>query len=216
MNETRVVLVDDHPAIRDGIAAMLKTAGTFVIVSAVGTYQEGLRAVERERPDVAVVDITLPDGNGLDLIRNVVKEFHDLRVIVLTMHARRQLADQAFEAGAHGYLLKESTGELLAEGIRRIIDGERVLDPKLAAEPLPDGCADEWHAAGASVTNLTPREIDVFRLLAVGKSGKQIGAVLGISPKTVDNHRANVMRKLCADSIAELVRIAIRTGIIEP
>lgn len=167
------------------------------------------------KPDVIVLDVSLPDGNGLDLIRKIVAELPDARIMVLTMHARRQLADEAFKVGADGYLLKESSGELLVDGLERIAAGEQVLDPKLALAKRPAGCEDPPEAP-AALERLSPREVEVFQLLAVGRSGKQIAAVLGISPKTVDNHRANIMDKLCVGSIAELVRVAIRTGTIEP
>ena len=135
--------------------------------------------------------------------------------MILTVHARRQLAESAFQAGADGYLLKESSGELLVDGLTRIADGNHVLDPKLASAKPADGCEDS-SAVTAGLRLLSLRELEVFRLLAVGQSGKQIAGVLGISSKTVDNHRARLMQKLCVGSIAELVRVAIRTGTIDP
>ena len=216
MTDRRILLIDDHPPIREGIAAVIQNATGFAVVGAAGTYRDGLREVRRQRPDIVILDLSLPDANGIDLIRSIVSELPAVLIMVLTMHARRHVADRAFDAGAHGYLLKESTGELLVKGLQELVSGKRVLDPRLMSEEVPDGCSDNWAGAASTVRTLTPRELDVFRLLVLGKSGKQIGAVLGISPKTVDNHRANLMRKLCVESIAELVRIAIRTGIIEP
>ena len=216
MNRVRVVLIDDHPPLREGIAAIIGRTASYELVGTAGTFDEGLHLLRTEKPDVVVLDISLPDGNGLDLIRKTVIELPDARIMVLTMHARRQLADRAFEVGADGYLLKESTGELLVDGLERIAAGERVLDPKLASPEPAQGYADTSAFPCAGLGRLSPRELEVFQLLAVGQSGKQIADVLGISPKTVDNHRASVMDKLCVGSIAELVRVAIRTGTIEP
>ncbi|MBU8914382.1 MAG: response regulator transcription factor [Spirochaetales bacterium] len=213
--QLRVVIIDDHPPVREGIAAIIGRTKSHVVVGTAGTYDEGVHLVQREKPDAIVLDVTLPDGSGLDLVRKVAVELPETRIMILTVHARRQLAERAFAAGADGYLLKESSGEFLVDGLARIADGDRVLDPKLVSAKPTDGCEDSPDATGG-LRLLSLRESEVFRLLAVGQSVKRIAGVLGISPKTVDNHRAAIMQKLCVGSIAELVRIAIRTGTIDP
>ena len=216
MTRKRVILIDDHPPMREGIAAIIGRTAAYEVVGSAGAYQEGLDLVRTEKPDVVVLDLSLPDGNGLDLVGKISLELPHTRIMILTMHARRQLADRAFEAGADGYLLKESSGQLLVDGLERILAGHRVLDPRLSSTTPDDGCPESGEYAGTGIERLSPREVEVLRLLAVGQSGKQIANALGISPKTVDNHRASVMGKLCVGSIADLVRIAIRTGITEP
>lgn len=216
MREVRLLVLDDHPPIREGIAAFLGASGSYEVVGSVGRCEEARHLVRTEKPDVVILDLSLPDGNGLDLIREIAAEHPEIRIMVLTMHARRPLADQAFAAGAAGYLLKESTGDLLIAGLERVIAGERVIDPALTTAAERSGCADDWVSPGSDLGRLSARELEVFRLLAIGQSGKQIAQVLSISPKTVDNHRARIMEKLCFSTVAELVRTAIRTGVIEP
>lgn len=215
-NRSRIVIIDDHPPMREGIAAIVARTRTHEVVGTAGSVEEGLSLVREEHPDSVVLDISLPDGSGLDLIRAIIHELPGTKVMVLTMHARRQLADRAFEAGAHGYLLKESSVEFLVEGLLQIAAGHRVLDPKLASPARVEGCDGSEASSESILDRLSHRELEVFRRFAMGQPGKQIAAALGISPKTVDNHRAHIMQKLCIESVAELVRIAIRTGTIEP
>lgn len=215
-NRSRVVIIDDHPPMREGIAAIIGRTRSHEVVGTAGSVREGLSLVREVNPDSVILDISLPDGSGMDLIQTIISELPGTKIMVLTMHARHQLADRAFEAGAHGYLLKESSVEFLVEGLLQIATGERVLDPKLASPEPAEGCVDAEALPESILGRLSSRELEVFRRLAMGQTGKQIANVLGISRKTVDNHRAHIMQKLSIGSVAQLVRIAIRTGAIEP
>lgn len=201
---------------REGIETLIGRTSDCVVVGSAGTYEDGLELVRVRRPDLVLLDLSLPDGNGLQLIERIDAELRDTHIIVLTMHARRQIADRAIAAGAAGYLLKESSGELLIKAMRRVVAGETVLDPALLSPAAEEDYTDVPEHDGTRIRRLSSREAEVFALLAVGRSVKEIACMLGISPKTVDNHRARVMEKLHAKSVAEIVRIAIRTGTIEP
>lgn len=213
-----VILVDDHPPLRSGVAAILSAAG-YEVVAEAGSLAEAEQALASIEPDYLVTDISLPDGNGIDFIRQIRRDRPAIRAVVLTMHARRALAELALNAGADGYVLKESTAESLVAALRAAASGERFLDPRLDAAPgrlstTPPGCSDP--SIDVILSQLSGREFEVFRMLAVGRNSKEIGTALGVSPKTVDNHRAHIMEKLCLSGTADLVRLAVRVGVIEP
>ena len=217
MSQTSVLLVDDHPPLRAGVATMLQRDGNYDIVGEAGTVDEAIMQARSERPDVVIADITLPDGNGIDLARSLKREGVTTAVLLLTMHNRRTFAESAIKAGANGYLLKESTGEHLFQALDTILAGEVFIDPALdlpgqqSAQIIPDSSIDADRFSA-----LSEREYEVFRLLASGQNSKQIGVLLAISSKTVDNHRSRIMEKLNVESIADIVRLAIRVGIVEP
>ncbi|TVQ21985.1 MAG: DNA-binding response regulator [Spirochaetaceae bacterium] len=212
MSVRTVILVDDHPPLRAGVATILEATGHYRVVSQVGAVADALRAAGELSPDILVVDISLPDGSGIDLVRSLRSTGCPGRILVLSMHAIRRLADEAIDAGADGYLLKESTGEHLMAALESICDGRTFIDARLRSLGASIPADQPAREAGT----LTGREYQVFVQIASGRNSKEIGALLGISPKTVDNHRAAVIEKLGVSSVAELVRIAIRTGAIVP
>lgn len=212
-----IVLVDDHPPLRAGVAAIIERSRRHKVVAEAGTIEEAAAAVRANTPDILIVDVSLPDGSGIDLVRSLKRSGSVERILVLSMHARRSLAESAFEAGADGYLLKESTPEYLLHALDEIGEGRTFLDHRLRPVGPQAGAPEDSHAPGEeSLYRLTPREFEVFRFLAAGKNAKQIGLLLRISSKTVDNHRASIMEKLHLSSLADLVRLAIRTETIDP
>ena len=212
MTRNRVILVDDHPPIRVGIAAILERSGAYEVVAEAGCVERALEEFRCTSPDLVIVDISLPDGSGIDLVRVLKREAPLVDVLVLSMHARRTLADAAIQAGASGYLLKESTSEHLLRALDAIAAGESFLDGGLSRSTDGPGSTCEADV----LTRLSGRELEVFRLLASGQNSKQVASLLGISPKTVDNHRLNIMEKLALESIVDLVRLAIRCGAVDP
>ena len=217
MNQVSVVLVDDPPPLRMGVAAILQRSGKFSVVAEVGTVDAALHSIRSFCPKLAIVDISLPDGSGLDVMRTLAGSECDCRYLVLSMHARRSIADEALEAGACGYMLKESTGEHLVSALEQILEGSTYLDPRLQSVRSPASAGLRPSGDGTQgLSQLSDREYQVFVLIANGRNAKEIGNLLAISSKTVDNHRASIMEKLGADSIADIVRIAIRTGAIDP
>ncbi|MFP4376546.1 MAG: response regulator [Spirochaetales bacterium] len=211
-----VVLVDDHPPLRAGVAAILERSGTYRVVAEVGTADDAFYTVRTLAPDVCVLDISLPDGNGVDVVRDTKRVAPDTKILILSMHSVRRIADEALQAGADGYMLKESTGEHLVTALDQILRGEPFIDARLV--PILDGGTPRGAQPDGrdGVEILSDREYQVFCLLAHGRTSKEIGSTLGISPKTVDNHRASIMEKLGVFSVADLVRITIRTGAMQP
>jgi DNA-binding NarL/FixJ family response regulator len=217
MQTTSVILVDDHPPLRMGVAAILERSGTYSVVAEVGTVDSAIESIRTICPEIAIIDISLPDGNGLDIMRALQGHACDVRFLMLSMHARRSIAEEAVEAGASGYMLKESTGDHLISALDQILEGAIYLDPRLAPVTVARPRKEGEHPDGArEIESLSDREFQVFELIARGRNAKEIGAILSISSKTVDNHRASIMEKLGAESVADIVRIAIRTGAIEP
>ncbi len=213
------MLVDDHPPLRTGVAAILERSGRYRVIAEAGSVEEALIAARSHRPPIAVLDLLLPDGSGLDLLRVMKREGLVRGVLVLSMNATAAMADAALEAGADAYLLKESTGEHLLRAMDAIRDGRTFLDGRLGRRGSSRGAsASSLDAASdrGPLRSLSAREHEIFRLLASGRNSKEIARLLDISSKTVDNHRSRVMQKLELSSIADLVRLAVRTGVIDP
>lgn len=214
MSRTTVALVDDHPPLRAGVAAIIGRSGRYEVVAEAGSVGEASRVIPDSGATIVIVDVSLPDGSGLEVIRSIRSLRPDIGLLVLTMHARRSLADAALKAGACAYLLKESTADLLVAALDAVREGRTYIDPRLEMDAsVQGGCRDE---SPGRYSGLSEREFEVFALLAAGRNSKEIGATLGISRKTVDNHRSRLMEKLGLTSIADLVRLAVRTNVIEP
>jgi len=215
MKRATILLVDDHPPLRAGVAAILERSRRYEVIGEAGTLAEAMDQIRECRPGIVVVDVSLPDGSGIDFVRAVKRDHLVSGALMLTMHARRVLADSAFDAGADGYLLKESTSDHLLIALDAIARGETYLDAGL--DSLRAAKRDSGVGAESDTfRRLSERELEVFRLLAGGQNSKQIAGLLGISSKTVDNHRGSIMTKLALESIADLVRLAIRSGEIDP
>jgi len=183
-----------------------------------GSAAEGMRMIRKFKPDLALVDISLPDRNGIMLTREIRTLFKEIRVLIISMHAGIQYIAEAFQAGATGYVVKESAHNRLLDGIEAVLKGEYFIDSTIShdvVEALLHRRSDESHISDPAYARLTAREQEVTRLLAEGFSQKEIGEMLFISPKTVENHRSNIMNKLEIRGIHELIRYAARIGLID-
>jgi DNA-binding NarL/FixJ family response regulator len=211
----RILLVDDHEIVRRGLKSVLETRKDWEIVGEAETGREAVQMVEELRPDVVVMDISMPELNGLDAVRQIAKIAPRTEVLVLTMHESEELVRQVLEAGARGYLLKSDASRQLISAI----DALRVHRPFLTSkvnEVLLRGYLGGKPLRGeTSGGRLTPREREIVQLLAEGLTNKEVAAKLNISVKTAETHRTNVMRKLDLHSVSELVRYAVRNHIIE-
>ncbi len=213
-----ILIVDDHPLFREGLKSLLARDKRFAVAAEAGSCREALKLAEKLRPDLAVVDISLPDGSGVDLLVQLRQKHPPLQMLTVSMHAKMDYVTEAFQNGALGYVLKESAGASLLHGLEAVAQGQTFLDASLSHRLLarisnpPEEKAQDLGAAYAS---LTPREQEVMRLLAEGFSYKEIAKRLYISPKTVENHRGRVMRKLGFQTSVDLVRYAARLGIID-
>jgi DNA-binding NarL/FixJ family response regulator len=208
----RVAVVDDHAIVRAGIRALIAAANDMVLVAEAGDGREALLMLERHRPDVLLLDLTMPELNGLEVLGRVRSVSANTRVIVLSMHAAGDFVRPALRAGAKGYVVKGSGLDDLLNAIRSVAAGETFIEASVrhvveADELDPGRPADD-------LEQLTPREREVLQLIAEGHTNKAIGERLGLSAKTVDVHRTNIMKKLDLHNAQALTRFAIRRGLV--
>lgn len=213
----RLLLVDDHQVVRSGLRMLLAGESDVEIVGEAGTAKEALDAVPQLTPDIVLMDIGLPDMSGIQATREIKRLHPEVAVVALTIHEDEEYFFKMLEAGANGYVPKRAAPDELLTAIRAAAKGEVYLYPSLAKLLVKDFLAQDRESdKTASLDGLTDREQEVLRYLADGATNDEIAALLVISPKTVARHRENIMRKLNLHSRADLVRYAIRKGIIKP
>ena len=215
--QIKVLLVDDHAILREGVHALLAREPDITVVGEAADGQEALEQVPRLRPDVVIMDIVMPRMNGLEATRLIKERYADVRVLILSMYDDQEYVVQIIQAGASGYVLKRVVTEDLVRAIHEVHAGESFLYPPIAATLIGDYLRvtqGERGGASARGESLTGREREVLRLIADGSSNQDIAEQLGLSRKTVDSHRANAMRKLDLHDVTEVVKYAIRTGLI--
>lgn len=213
---TRLLLVDDHAVVRSGLRMLLGSESDVEIVGEASTAKEAIEAAADVNPDVILMDIGLPDLSGIDATREIKKRFPKISIVALTIHEDEEYFFKMLEAGASGYVPKRAAPEELLTAIRAAATGEVYLYPSLAKLLVKDYLTQEHPAdEKLNLDGLTDREREVLTFLAEGASNDEIAKSLVISPKTVERHRENIMRKLNLHSRSELVRYAIRKGIIK-
>ncbi|HEY6876776.1 MAG TPA: response regulator transcription factor [Polyangiales bacterium] len=213
MSPLRVVLIDDHPVLREGLAMFLSHQEDFQCVGQAADRATASELLSRERPDVAVIDLALGAEDGLELVRSLRSLSSSTKTLVLTMHEERDYVRAALLAGANGYALKRGSSKDVAEAIRRVWEGENYLDPGLGDAPWDTYLVPASGEQRLSV--LTPRERQVFELVARGVTHREIAEQLGIGKKSVDTYRARLYQKLSINSRAELVEIALKHGVLK-
>lgn len=213
----RVMIVDDHPLMREGLKAIVQQTDQFTVEAEAGDGLEACTLAMQVRPDVMLVDISMPEKSGIQIMRELRKELPEIRFIVISMHSEADYIVEAFRAGASGYMIKESAAEQLIHGLEAIARGERFLDNALSGEVLNRLVAhgNNNGQIGDVLSILTTREKQVMRHVIEGLHTKDIAKALYISPKTVENHRAKMMKKLGFSSTVDLLRFAARTGLID-
>lgn len=213
-----VLIVDDHPLFREGLKSLLADRSGFEVIGEAGTGREALLKAEELRPDLVVMDLSLPDQSGIDVTRSMRGLLSETRIMMLSMHAEIDYITEAFQAGATGYVVKESASERLIECLETVSRGEYFIDASLShqvAKNLMESGEKAAKITDAGYGTLTSREQQVMRLIAEGLTTKKIAKKLFISPKTVENHRTNIMNKLDLHSAMALVRYAARLGLID-
>ena len=217
MQEITLLLVEDHEVVRTGLRMLLEDQRDMKILGEAENGTEALKMVEELQPDVVIMDITLPDISGIEATRNLKQLHPDLNIVALTIHEDEQYFFQMLKAGAAGYIPKRAAPEDLILAIRAAFAGEIYIYPSLAKALVTDYLGrSKYEIESSSFNSLTPREREVLEFLAEGLSNEDIGKILSISKHTVARHRENLMRKLELHSRTELVKYAIRKGLIEP
>ncbi len=212
-NPIRTLIADDHALVRAGIRALVEKIEGVTVVAEAGTGNQALKLISELIPDLVLLDITMPDGSGFDVLQHVSKTYADIRVIVLTVHEAGEYAIRALREGAAGFLPKSAASTELEQAIHTVLKGEVYISPETSRKTLLE--------YGKGVTkrdqleSLSPRQREVLRLIAEGRTTKQIAQTLEISVKTVETHRAQLMERLDIHDVAGLVRYAIIVGLIE-
>jgi DNA-binding NarL/FixJ family response regulator len=214
MKPARILIADDHELIRRGILAQLSHHPAWTVVAQATNGREAVEQALRLKPDLIVLDLTMPELNGLSAARRILAADPAARILILTMHESQQLVRELLAAGAQGYVLKSDAGRTLIAALEALLEGRPFFTSKVARIVL-DGYLRAPAADSAGPGALSTRELEIAQLLAEGRGNKEIARALGISVKTAETHRGNIMRKTGSGSLADLVRYAIRNGIIE-
>ncbi len=213
MKSARIVIADDHELVRKGLVAVLAEVSGWSVVAEAPNGRGAVEQVSAHKPDIAILDLTMPELNGLDATRQILAAEPRTRVLILTAHESEQLIREVLGAGAQGYVLKSDAGRVLVSAVDALLEGRTFFTSKVAQLVLegflrhPDGTS--------SVPTLSAREREIVQLLAEGRSNKEVARRLEISVKTAETHRSNIMRKMHFESLSDLVRYAVRNKIID-
>jgi DNA-binding NarL/FixJ family response regulator len=211
--KTKIVIADDHKIMREGLKALIEKQPDMEVAA---EAQDGLTATKLARkllPQVIIMDIGMPEMNGIDATRQIISENKDIKIIALSMHSDRRFVLEMLKAGASGYLLKDSAFEELVNAVHTVMTGQSYLSPRITDIVVKEYLYNLPKSESTVFTVLTVREREVLQLLAEGKSTKQIAATLNLSVKTVETHRQQIMEKLEIRTVAELTKYAIREGL---
>ncbi len=215
MEKLRILIADDHEVVRQGVRNLLEgRPGWEVCAEAVDGRDAVEKAVEL-KPDIVILDIGMPNLNGLEATRQILHNRPEAKVLILTIHESEQVVREVLEAGARGYLLKSDTGRDLVSAIEALHKNQTFFTSNVAEMVLENYLRNKPESSPGTKNELTPREREIVQLLAEGKSTKEVAVALGLSVKTAETHRANIMRKLNLHSISELVLYAVRNNIVQ-
>ena len=210
--KTKVLLADDHEMMRAGLRSILEKSGEFEVVAEAADGREAVQLARELTPDIVLMDITMPNLNGIEATRQITAET-SCKVIALSIHFERPFVIEMLAAGVSGYLLKNSAGVELHMAINAVRQGDVYLSPKIAGVVVGKTLSERWQAESHPFTQLTPRERQVLQLVAEGKANQEVASLLNIGIKTVETHRAALMEKLGIFTVAELTKYAIREGL---
>lgn len=209
-----VFLADDHGVVRDGLRLLLETVSDFQVLGEAHNGREAVSKIIQKCPDIAIVDITMPELNGIEATRQIRQHCPTTQVIILSMHISSGHIARALQAGAKGYVLKSSAGAEVVDAIRTVQAGRRYLSQKVSNHMIDDYLKQlEANETESPLARLSPRELEILQLVVEGKSSVQIADILSLSPKTVDTYRSRLMQKLGLEDMPSLVKFAIQHGL---
>jgi len=206
----RVMIVDDHPIMRHGLVQLIDAQPELEVCSLAGTAAEALAAISAAQPELALVDISLPDRNGLELLKDIHAQYPKVKVLIVSMHDESLYAERALRAGARGYIMKEEAANKLIEAIRTVLDGHIYVSGEMSARIIEMISGNSGDPQAAPLSRLSDRELEVFEEIGRGKATREMAEMMGISARTIDAHRAHIKKKLGLKDGSELVRYAVR------
>lgn len=213
----RIVLADDHKVVRSGLRSLFRSGGEFSVVGEAADGEAAIRMVEKLKPDIALIDISMPRLNGIDAVGIIRKKNPETKILILTIHENEAYVDEMIRAGANGYILKNAEKKEIFAAVRSIVTGGTFFSPsisKLMIEGFIKRAKDQLSSRSRLDQRLTKRETEVLRFIAEGLTNKQIAEKLSLSVRTVNTHRSNLMQKLNLHTTAALVQYAIQTGLV--
>ncbi len=217
MNPIRILIADDHPVVQEGLLQLLDGEPGMEVAGVAGNGREALEKIGQLEPDVILLDLNMPEMSGFDAARLIGEQYPQVKIVAFSMHSEEAFVHRVFSAGATGYVLKGAPVEEITDAIRQVLAGNYYLCPKIRGGVIKSFLRHrEEDVIQANYDLLSEREQQVFRLVVEGKSTNRIGQILCVSPKTVEKHRLNIMRKLEVNSLIDMVKYAVRIGIIDP
>jgi len=215
--KNKVAIVEDHQLFREGLRAILESRDTFQVVGEASDGVEAIRCIRNAKPDLLLLDLSMPRLNGISVINEVRRQFPDLKILVLTMHESDHFVLEAFKAGANGFCLKDSSRNELLVAIDGVLDGRTYISPKIAGDVIQGYIIGRSEMKTKSTwETVSQREREILKLVAEGYINKEIASILNISVKTVEKHRSNIMNKLDLHNVAALTSYAIEKGLVSP
>lgn len=220
MNKTKIFLADDHAILREGLRYILGSVTGYEVVGESGDGREALGMIEKLKPDIAIIDISMPGMTGVEIARQVKKYTRTVRIIILSRHDNEEYVNELLKLGVNGYVLKDNAGDDLLRAVAEVSKGNIYLSPRITRKIVTDYLSPNVREASgrpdSQFTALSTREREILKLIAEGRSNAEIASTLWISDKTVKVHRSNIMKKLGIHKVADLVKYAVKSGLVEP
>lgn len=215
--KTKVLIADDHEVVRDGLKNILHSSGTMMVIGEANDGNEAIGLYDKLRPDIVIMDISMPNMNGIEATKKITDRFPDAKILILTMHDNQEYLNQVIRCGAHGFVLKNTDKDELLDAVRTVAEGDKFFSKdisKMMIENYIRAAQENERPSANKEIPLTKREIEILKQIAEGHSNQEIANLLFISYNTVDTHRKNIMHKLSIKNTAGLVRYAIEKGLI--